>query len=63
MNGGVFRPPDTPRAGTRRCLGPGKEHTFYSPDCKRFCVCVRCQKKIYDAPVSVRETMSGVERE
>jgi len=34
---------DTPRAGYRRCLGPGREHGFRSPDKTNCVVCPQCR--------------------
>lgn len=45
-----IRKPDARRgpAGiVRRCLGPGYEHTFRSPDPVNIRVCNACKKKLY----------------
>lgn len=45
-----LRKPD-PRRGKpgvmRRCLGPGREHLFRSPDPMAVRICNACKKKIY----------------
>ena len=48
------RPNDTPRAGKIRCLGPGKEHSFHSPDVRRYRVCAKCQRKINLLPFAAQ---------
>lgn len=38
-----------------RCLGPGKEHTFQSPDPKTHRICKTCRDKIANLGMAMRD--------
>lgn len=39
-----------------RCLGPGPEHRWVSPDPARHRICPKCQKKVEQMNPGVRQT-------